>query len=297
MPTKIEWCDETWNFLTGCSPLSEGCQHCYAKRMAKRLAGRYGYPKDDPFRVTFHPDRMEEPWKWAKPRIVFPCSMSDLFHHDVDGIDLAQVRRDAWHIMESCPRDTFLVLTKRDTIMRSFCMTREPMKHIWLGVTVENQKHDDRIITLLNTPAGKRFVSIEPMLGPVDLTRIKIEWLAIPQGAVRPIGRVIEVNALTGNTIDHMGIERTGGPKLDLVICGGETGPGARECNLAWPRLLRDQCVKAGVPFFFKKWGDWNARHYGRHFAKQLIGSCIDGQQWRQWPVSGVESAAPRRSA
>jgi len=293
VPTKIEWCDESWNFLTGCSPISEGCRNCYAKRMAKRLAGRCGYPKNNPFQVTFHPDKLDEPMKWKKPRIIFPCSMSDLFHEDVEGFDLEQMRRDAWHIMESCPQHTFMVLTKREKIMQGFCMTREPMKHIWLGVTVENQANTDRIITLLGTPAGKHFVSIEPMLGPVDLTRIKVARQNYPPGSVRPIGEIVEINALTGNTIDHLGIERPGSRKLDLVICGGETGPGAREMKPEWVRPLRDQCVAArstgsvpaGVPFFFKKWGDWNARYYGQHFAKQIIGSCIDGQQWRQWPL------------
>lgn len=174
MPTKIEWAQETWNPITGCTPVSEGCQHCYARRMATRLRGRCGYPADDPFRVTFHPDRLGQPLKWKKPRMIFVCSMGDLFH------DLPPPE-GSWPIVDrilrvcnDCPQHIFLLLTKR--IEHAWYYFRSPVyngnysrsellgKNIWLGVTAENQQRaDERIPILLQIPAAVRFVSVEPM--------------------------------------------------------------------------------------------------------------------------------------
>ena len=221
MTTRIEWADSTWNPITGCTPVSEACDHCYAKRMATRLAGRYGYPKDEPFRVTFHPGRLEEPLRWKKPRRVFVCSMGDLFHEDINF--RGNKIRDIFRIIAASD-SIFMLLTKRPQRMAE-CIEflygdgfRGQMPNVWLGTTIENQRHDDRILALQQTPAAVRFVSFEPLLGPFDFLP---PWLRF----------------------------------IDWVICGGETGPGARPMELAWARDLRDQCKAAGVPFFFKKVG------------------------------------------
>lgn len=271
--SKIEWTEATWNPVTGCTPISEGCEHCYAKRMAIRLRGRCGYPEKEPFQVTVHDERLEQPLKWGAHRKVFVCSMGDLFHEDVSDENLD----DVFDVMALASHHIFQVLTKRPHRMREYMsrladrigygdlywecdrdvsgdtdpdfsdaqmnrwikkITRlesgmanvsnlkrdgKPLPNLWLGVTAENQRRaDERIPVLLDTPAARRFVSVEPMLGPVDLS----QWLG-----------------------------RSGG--LDWVICGGETGPGARPVHPDWVRSLRDQCQIAGVPFFFKSWGEW----------------------------------------
>lgn len=231
MPTKIEWCDEVWNPITGCTPISEGCQNCYAKRMAKRLRGRFGYPDfPNEFKVTFHPDRLDLPLKWRKPRRVFVNSMGDLFHDDVDThwID------DVLEVIAACPQHTFMMLTKRPENIdhKLYEITKahgcrelgggDYLPNLWLGVTAENQKRaDERIPLLLSIPAAKHFVSVEPMLGPVDLTN----WLC-PEGDV-----------------------------LDWVIAGPETGPGARTCENWWIQHLTVDCKNAGVAFFDKRVG------------------------------------------
>src|SRR3990170_4343202 len=160
--TKIEWATKSWNPITGCTKVSAGCQNCYAKRMAKRLAGRYGYPKDNPFAVTPHPERLQEPLSWKKPQRIFVCSMGDLFH---EAVSFSFVRR-VLDIVDSCPQHTFLFLTKRPERMEYY-----PRRNVWLGVSVENQEtEDERIPLLLQPPAAKRFVSYEPALGPVDFS-------------------------------------------------------------------------------------------------------------------------------
>ena len=275
MTTKIEWCQETWNPITGCSKISEGCRNCYAERMAKRLAGRYGYPADDPFRVTFHPDRIEQPLKWKKPRRIFVCSMGDLFHGDVCQAWLA----DIFDVIERCPQHKFLLLTKRPYIMAKRLLdpiaqmlplhfhskTNEPLKNVWLGTTVENNDYLWRITHLLSIPAAVRFVSIEPMLGPVRIDYSKM----FPTDACfqKP-------------------------PMLDWVIVGGESGPGARQMRPDWVRSVRDDCVNAGIPFFFKQWGsnpDKSAfdEPYGMVCARNELpkyGRMIDGRTWDGYP-------------
>lgn len=214
MPTRIEWAQESWSPVTGCSPVSEGCINCYAQRIAQRLKGRFGYPADEPFKVTLHPDRLEQPFHWRKPRIIFVCSMGDLFHPDVPGNFIAEV----WHRMAQANQHTYLVLTKRPQRMldwsKEYAMVVLP--NVWLGVTAENQKAaNTRIPVLLDTPAAIRFVSCEPLLGEIGLTR----WL----------------------------------PYLDWVICGAETGAGKRPMALEWAFLLHERCKAIDVPFFFKR--------------------------------------------
>lgn len=249
--TKIEWADRVWNPVTGCTPVSAGCDHCYARRMATRLRGRAGYPADNPFRVTCHPDRLEEPRHWRKPSRVFVCSMGDLFHTAVS----VEVLRRVWDIMAQCPRHTFMVLTKRPDRMRNLLsasghLRREhPLANVWLGVSVEDQRTaDERIPILKQIAVPVRFVSVEPMLGPVNLGRLDRQPPYI----------------------------------LDWIICGGETGPGARPMHPDWARSLRDQCVEAGVPFFFKSWGKWGPAAI--RAKTQTPDRELDGRTWDEFP-------------
>ena len=288
--TRIEWADSVWNPVTGCTPISEACENCYAKRMSKRLAGRCGYPKDEPFRVTLHPDRLGQPLHWKKPRRIFICSMGDLFHEDVDDGFLCRV----FEAIAVAEQHTFMILTKRPERMREFF---ERCGHgIWdnllLGVTAENQQRaDERIPILLQIPAVRRFVSVEPMLGPVNP-------VAALDAAIVIEGKV-EIPAVDG--IDNW---------LHWVICGGETGPGARPMHPDWVRSLRDQCQSAGVPFFLKQMGEWKSEFAteseldevlrladdgkmrtfsmdrGQFFrvGKKTAGRILDGREWNEVP-------------
>lgn len=262
--TKIEWADKSWNIITGCDPISTGCQGCYARRMANRLRGRFGYPADDPFRVTFHPDRLDEPLAWKKPKRIFVCSMADIFHKDVkpEWID------SILEVIAATPRHTYLVLTKRpENIEEKIygvtpeCGCRELgggdyLPNLWLGVTAENQEMaDNRIPILLNTIAEKRFVSIEPMLGPINLSKYL-------HGE--------EENGTPFEGAPHVGGCIKWTPPLDQVIAGAETGPGARPADLEWFRSLRDQCQAAGVPFFFKRDSQGS--------------NLLDGREWTEVP-------------
>ena len=288
--TKIDWCDYSWNPITGCTKCSPGCQNCYAAPMARRNAGRNGYPSGDGFAVTFHPKRLQEPMRWRKPAKIFVCSMGDLFHPDVKDEWLDKI----FAVMAMCPQHTFMVLTKRPERMREYmagnCTERWldeavdlvynceyvdwktfPLPNVWLGVTAENQEQTDkRIPVLLDTPAAKRFVSVEPMLGPVDVRRYLYDRSTV----------------------------------LDWVICGGETGPKARPMHPDWVRSLRDQCQIAETPFFFKQWGEWApdclcekagaCRSIARPepgiigdmfcCGKRAAGHLLDGKEWRQVP-------------
>lgn len=284
--SKIEWTEKTWNPATGCTKTSPGCRSCYAERMSHRLAGRVGYPADNPFAVTLHPDRLEEPVHWHKPSRIFVCSMGDLFHDEVPDDFISAV----FGVMAACPQHTFIVLTKRADRMErwfrhvgkaeprldpksedptgpslecAYQLLRQeaehhpagmggpfhckhgpnptaswPLPNVWVGVTAEDQRRaDQRIPLLLDIPAAVRFVSCEPLLGGIGLSRYV--WT---RAEVQTAARV--------------GISLKGG--LDWVIAGGETGPGARPAHPDWFRGLRDQCKAAAVPFFFKAWG-----HYG----------------------------------
>ena len=285
--TKIEWVGRSWNPVTGCTPVSEGCKNCYAERMAKRMAGRFGYPKKKPFQVTTHTDRLDQPQNWRKPSSIFVCSMGDLFHESlpfwaIDAV-IGSCMAANWH--------TYIFLTKRPVIAYNyFDSTSDRMENFQklkgiLGVTAENQAWaDKRIPILLQIPAAKRFVSCEPLLSPVDLNfNIKTGYGSFKESYLN-IG-------------------------LDWVICGGETGPGARPMHPDWAKSLRDQCQEASVPFFFKSWGEWKGNYPGdswepsgrmQHYyfdgpdlgkvwrcGKKNAGRLIDGQTWAQYP--GVE--------
>jgi len=325
--TKIEWTDATWNPVTGCTPVSAGCENCYARRMANRLRGRAGYPADEPFRVTLHPDKLDDPLHWRKPRRVFVCSMGDLFHEDVPFgfVDKAFVTT------AMCPQHRFQLLTKRPARMLEYLDQRAgilnaaglmaeslrlgawPQPNLWLGVSVENQQAaEERIEVLLNTPAAVRFVSVEPMLGPVDVSPYLSMGMACPQCRRWECQDGFDVlGATEGNVFcNHCGTEVpakfAGG--LDWVICGGESGPGARPMHPQWVRDLRDQCDAAGVPFFFKQWGewlptslqDWEPHHkavvgdtvmwrHGYVSRKYGLGvhRLLDGREWNEYPKTG----------
>ena len=223
MPTKIEWAEETWNPLTGCTKVSEGCRNCYAERMARRLAGRYGYPQAPRhFDLVGHEDKMHVPFRWRKPRMVFVCSMGDLFHEQIQWPDIERVFMVM--VMAKNRRHTFQILTKRAERMREFvtaCFPCLPERspHIWLGISVENQAAaDERREALRATPAAVKFVSYEPALARVD-------W--------------------------------TGWEFIDWLIAGGESGPGARPAHPHWFTGGADWAVSHGIRFFFKQWGAW----------------------------------------
>lgn len=280
--TSIEWAEKVWNPVTGCTKASKGCRNCYAERMSKRLAGRAGYPEDG-FKVTLHPDKLDEPLRWKKPARVFVCSMGDLFHKDVsdEWIDsiLCLMLRAQQHI--------FLLLTKRPERMAAYfndirnntggafarlftqysyasvhgymlALRRgEAFPNLYLGVSIEDQKTaDERIPILLQVPAAKRFVSYEPALGPVDFTNIAVPSSFIEERHERLHNFVesFKFNSLT--TIDENHYYNAPS-KLDWIIMGGESGPGARPMHPDWARSVRDQCAAAGVPFFLKQLGEW----------------------------------------
>ena len=237
--TTIPWTDKTWNPVTGCTPVSPACDNCYARRMARRLAGRYGYPDGDGFTVTPHPERLSEPLHWRKPSRVFVVSMGDLFPDQVSDEFIRKVSRAMaganWHV--------YMLLTKRPERMAGFLRDWRALDNIWLGVTAENQEQaDHRIPLLLQTPAAVRFASCEPLLGGIDLTPyLSVDHFALFRRAewepVQP--------------------DDPGCNSLSWVIAGGESGPGARPTHPDWVRSLHDQCTAAGVPFFFKAWGEW----------------------------------------
>jgi protein gp37 len=369
--TKIEWTQnsdgtkgKTWNPVTGCTKISPGCQNCYAERMSKRLAGRCGYPKNEPFTVTLHPDHLEEPLHWRKPNRIFVCSMGDLFHEDVPFEFVDSI----FAIMTSAVDHTFLLLTKRPDRMLKYMKRVEtngptarssyvqqmedyhkqhienytlgwtpppppepevrflydsaikyeaaapewkgifynhqhhwrkwPLRNVWLGITAENQEQaDKRTPILLQIPAAVRFVSVEPMLSEIDLSRY-LKW---------PVCKIWRP-ADGGNDHEYgkyqwvkQKLVLQGYVGIDQVFCGGETGPGARPMHPDWVRSLRNQCQAAGVSFFFKQWGDWishwdignipgtniqtivNGLSFYR-VGKKASGRLLDGRTWDEIP-------------
>jgi protein gp37 len=292
--TSIEWTDRTWNPLTGCTKVSPGCDHCYAKTMHERFNGPGSFDT-----VTLHPDRLDQPLSWRKPARVFVNSMSDLFHQDVPDEYIA----DVWATMARTPQHTYQILTKRHARMRSLLNSREftnaflqrlgyegilwPLSNVWLGVSVENQRWADfRIPELLSTPAMVRFISAEPLLGPVDLS----PWLSPPgffdNGSYQyGPGQPVYGAAENDYEISYYPI------RLDWVIVGGESGPGARPMHPNWAQQIRDQCEEARVPFLFKQWGSHDAA--GKRASKHAAGRELDGQTWDEYPDSAPVAAVP----
>jgi len=285
--TSIEWTDKVWNPVTGCTKVSAGCKNCWAERVFPRIYGRDRVPVNDAACITnrdpdpannehfrsrrftdvrCHPERLEQPLHWRKPCRIFVNSMSDLFHESVHRDFILRV----WHVMQRCPNHTFQILTKRPWRMKQLIqewlpaalplayfhdIQESPPPNVWLGVSVENQKTaDERIPLLLQTPASVRFVSVEPLLGPVDFTDKLGQWADCPEhGRIR---RVDEDGCCLGCGADSMHYG------LDWVLCGGESGPKARPMEEAWARSVMLQCKSAGVPFFMKQgskanWSDF----------------------------------------
>ena len=236
-PTRIEWTEASWNPVTGCSKISTGCKHCYAERMAKRLKAMGKPQYGDGFRLTLQPAALEAPLRWRRPRMIFVNSMSDLFHKDVG---LGFTRR-VFDVMNRCPQHTFQVLTKRPEIAARLAPHLSWTPNIWLGTSIENAQVLHRIDSLCAVPACLRFLSLEPLLGP------------IPRLPLAGVG---------------------------WVIVGGESGPGSREMKAEWARQIRDQCLRKGVPFFFKQWGGVNKKKAGR---------LLDDTLWDQRPVPLAE--------
>lgn len=223
--TAIEWTDATWNPVTGCTKISAGCDHCYAARFSERFRGVPGHPFETGFDLTLRPERLGHPLAWRAPRMIFVNSMSDLFHKEVPEEFIGRV----FDTMESADWHTFQVLTKRSSLMRDFLRRRYPQgrgpAHMWFGVSVEDGTKLSRVRHLRDAPAGIRFLSVEPLIGPIG-------------------------------PIDLSGI--------DWVIAGGESGPGARPMDAQWVREVRDRCAEAGVAFFFKQWGGLRPKSGGR---------------------------------
>jgi protein gp37 len=331
--STIEWTDATWNPITGCTLVSEGCRHCYAATLAatrlKNHPSRSGLARINAAgeakftgEVRLNEDWLDQPLCWRGPRMIFVCAHGDLFHEAVPDEWIDRV----FAVMALAPRHTFQVLTKRPERARAYfdgrranfgrasevladmdnylsagdhqdavdlldvsAATGKPMPNVWLGTSVEDQSTADaRIPHLLATPAAVRFVSAEPLLGPVLLDDM--------------CDGVKFVDALGGkwwHDSEPPHIE-CGKPRLDWVIVGGESGKHARPMHPKWARSLRDQCVSTGVPFFFKQWGEWvsvsEVEGPGDHFrfpdgatvrrtGKALAGRTLDGQLWDQMPA------------
>lgn len=300
--SKIEWTDQTWNPIIGCSKTSPGCDNCYAEKMAFRLASMEGSPSFEDMKYQnvispygkwmnathFVKSALEKPLHWRKPQMIFVCSMGDLFHESVPFSWIM----DVMDIIDECPQHTFQILTKRPERMLEYFGSVSNLDpdyvitpNLWLGVTAENQEQaDKRIPILLQIPAAKRFVSIEPMLASVDLTNF------------------------ISTQVTHYDNQ------LDWVILGGESGPKARPMHPDWVRSVRDQCQSAMVPFFFKSWGEWQvfddldkskqmalkngtAKHQIQNFndhegfvhtfhkvGKKQAGYLLDGKAYKEFP-------------
>ncbi len=305
MATGISWTDVTWNPVTGCSKVSAGCVNCYAARQAPRLAGmgQKGYTKlpwtakNASENVFLHHDRLDKPFKWKKPRRVFVNSMSDLFHEQVPADFIA----DVFSVMGLAGRHTFQVLTKRPERMAALLAGDDfresatyvegdagegylpwPLPNVWLGTSVEDQRAANaRIPHLLRTPAAVRFLSCEPLIGPVNLTPFiqltaENEW-----GDEASEERGWGYDGYSGGFVGLGAVDPVYDPQpgIHWVIAGGESGPGFRPMDLDWARSLRDQCVAAGVPFFFKQGS-------GQRPEQNAL---LDGEEWRQFPVEEVK--------
>jgi protein gp37 len=223
--SAIEWCDSTWNPVTGCTKVTAGCDNCYAERFAERFRGVPGHPYEPGFDLTLRPERLEQPLTWRRPRMIFVNSMSDLFHKEVPTTFIDRV----FDTMEAAGWHRFQVITKRSSLMRNYLRQRyairTPPPHIWMGVSVEDWSARVRIKHLKAAPAAVRFLSIEPLIGPIG-------------------------------TLDLSGIH--------WVLLGGESGPRARPIDIDWVREIRDQCSAQKVAFFFKQWGGLRPKSRGR---------------------------------
>lgn len=287
--TKIEWTDVTWNPVTGCDRMSAGCDHCYAIPQAARnkAMGSPRYQADgDPrtsgpgFAVTLHHDLVDAPRKWVKPRRVFVNSMSDLFHASVP----TEFIQAVFATMEATPQHTYQILTKRSRRVRRLAAELSWPENVWMGVSVENSDAMYRIEDLLEVPAAVRFLSCEPLLGPVDLSFL----VYAPTGCSGCSGMLSPTHEPT------CGIEPGPHAGIDWVIAGGESGPSARPMNPAWARGIRDACRNGNVPFFFKQWGAWTPDGDGmKRVGKAEAGRVLDGRTHDEYPTPTVRVSPP----
>lgn len=240
--SRIEWTEATWNPVTGCDRISAGCDNCYAMTLSKRLKamGAVKYQNDgNPvtsgpgFGVTVHPAALEQPYRWRTPKVVFVNSMSDLFHARVP----LEFVRQVFDVIRDTPQHTYQVLTKRSSRLGKIAERLDWPANLWMGVSVEDDTATYRINDLRSVPAAVRFLSLEPLIGPLD-------------------------------DLDLTGI--------GWVIAGGESGPNHRPMDPRWVVDIRDQCIAADVPFFFKQWGGRTPKQNGRR---------LDGQLWDQMPA------------
>ena len=236
--SHIEWTDATWNPITGCTKISPGCKFCYAERLARRLQAMGQKNYRNGFEITLHPHMLNHPLHWRQPRRVFVNSMSDLFHADVPTAYIKLVfevmRRASWH--------QFQVLTKRSERLLELDSVLMWQPQVWMGVSIENEDYLFRVDHLKKTGAKTKFLSIEPLLGPLQKLNLR---------------------------------------GIDWVIVGGESGPGARPVDPEWVREIRNRCIAARVPFFFKQWGG---------VFKSRTGRLLDGRNWDEMPTEGSHS-------
>jgi len=219
--SSIEWTEATWNPVTGCTKISAGCKHCYAERLSLRLQAMGKPQYKTGFRLALHEDALGIPLRWKSPRLIFVNSMSDLFQRDVPLGFIQQV----FKVMASCPQHTFQILTKRPELALQHARELTWLPNVWLGTSVEDAKVVSRVKALQLIPAAIRFLSVEPLIGPIPrLPLAGIHW----------------------------------------VIVGGESGPGSRPMEVEWVRQIRDRCISRDVPFFFKQWGGTNKKKSGR---------------------------------
>jgi protein gp37 len=219
--SAIEWTEATWNPVTGCTKVSPGCAHCYAEAFAERWRGVSDHPYEQGFALRLWPSRLEQPLKWSRPRMIFVNSMSDLFHEDIP----SEYIRDVFDIMRRADHHTFQILTKRHERLAELAPELPWPSNVWMGVTIENRRFVHRADFLRRVPSAVRFISAEPLLGPLE-------------------------------RLDLSGI--------DWLIAGGESGPKHRPVKAEWLRYLRDRCGAEGVAYFFKQWGGRRPKSGGR---------------------------------
>jgi protein gp37 len=219
--SAIEWTEATWNPVTGCDQVSPGCAHCYAKTFSERWRGIPGHHYEQGFALRFWPERLDQPLRWRRPRVIFVNSMSDLFHEQIPDDYIARV----FEVMAAAPRHTFQILTKRHERLAQIAPALDWPPNVWMGVSIENRRFVHRADRLREVPAAIRFISVEPLLGPLEgLDLTEISWL----------------------------------------IAGGESGPRHRPVKIEWLRELRDRCAAEDVAFFFKQWGGHTPKAGGR---------------------------------
>jgi protein gp37 len=311
--SKIEWTEATWNPVTGCTKVSPGCDHCYAETFAERWRGIPGHHFEQGFDVRLWHDRLEIPVRWKRPRRIFVNSMSDLFHEKVPDGFIARI----FAVMASAPQHTFQVLTKRHGRMRSLLGREDfwldvfmiaenefggsdrvwPLPNLWLGVSAEDQHWAQiRVHALLATSAAVRWVSAEPLLGPIDLRNLQVR-------------ANVFIDALCGDVKTGAGEIYAACPgSVVWVVAGGESGAGARPMHPDWARSLRDQCQQTRTPYLFKQWGAhrWVADSrwdeptqcwvddgiVPQRVPRKLSGRELDGRTWDEFPGVAQGAAA-----